>query len=277
MRRPTPSSHPAQLRRTPAASGVASWVTTSVASSMAACVLGGAMAGAQADTVTPGVEAVASPASGYPLSGEHTDDSHTHEGWSHWAQQPGQTLQRLSTSLRGLWAKVQPRVNVVLDPPWSPQAGGLTLNRTIGPMASVRGLQLFSDCGADGGGFRATAGLLRADAGNWWAPSADPIGAPKLSVQRLYASGVLPSTTLLPADPAARGTRPYLGAGYSSGFSSNGAPSLWRFNADLGLMSLNNSSTSQFSQLLSGDRSVDDVVRELRFRPNIKVSVGYSF
>jgi hypothetical protein len=265
MHRLIPARHPMLPRRLPAAALVVAWT------------LAGGMTGAQADTVTLGVDAAPSPAVVYPQNSEHADDEHTHEGWSHWAQQPGQTLQRLTTSLRGLWARVQPRVNVALDPPVSPQAAGLALNRSISPTASVRSLQLFSNCGAEGGGFRASAGLLRADAGSWWVPSTDPISAPNLGVQRLLASGVLPSTNLLPADPATRGTRPYLGAGYSSGFSSNGAPSLWRFNADLGLMSLNNSSTGQFSQLLSGDRSVDDVVRELRFRPNIKVSVGYSF
>ncbi|MFM7001330.1 MAG: hypothetical protein ACKOXU_09750, partial [Limnohabitans sp.] len=54
-------------------------------------------------------------------------------------------------------------------------------------------------------------------------------------------------------------------------------PSPWRFNADLGLISINSNNFGRISRALTGDQSVDQLMRELRFRPMLKVSVGYSF
>ena len=51
----------------------------------------------------------------------------------------------------------------------------------------------------------------------------------------------------------------------------------WRFNADLGLISVNQNNVNRISRTLMGEQGFDELVRDLRFRPLVKVSVGYSF
>jgi len=53
--------------------------------------------------------------------------------------------------------------------------------------------------------------------------------------------------------------------------------SSWRFNADLGLITINSNNIGRISQVLQGDMGVDALLRDLRLRPVIKVSVGYAF
>jgi hypothetical protein len=184
-------------------------------------------------------------------------------------------LQRLGTSLRGLWASVQSRVRLSVYQPAGSQTAMLSAELGRDAAMPLRGLQMLPGYAAEGG-FRATAGLLRSERNNWWTTHTERYGSMSTSYQRLNASGVLSSTNLVNSDANARNVHPYVGAGYSTPLGFKGSPTLWRFNADLGLLSIDNDNLGRLTPAQQ-DRGMDDVLRELRIRPNVKVSVGYAF
>ncbi len=190
-------------------------------------------------------------------------------------RQPGEALHHIGTSLRGLWARMQGRVHIVVDQPSAPQLAELESEFTDAPLRWRGGLNLAS--GGDAGGFRAMAGLVRTEPSSWWVSHSDHTRNLNPSFQRLSAAGLLSGAGLRPTDPTFLGARPYLGAAYSTPLTPRGTPSLWRFHADLGLMSLQDSKNGQLGQLFSGERGLDELFHDLRLRPNVKVSVGYSF
>jgi hypothetical protein len=69
----------------------------------------------------------------------------------------------------------------------------------------------------------------------------------------------------------------YLGAGYTAQLPQPSGYSSWRFNADLGLISLNSSNIDRISRVFQGEQGVDALIRELRLRPVVKFSVNYAF
>jgi hypothetical protein len=69
----------------------------------------------------------------------------------------------------------------------------------------------------------------------------------------------------------------YLGAGYTAKLPQPSGYSSWRFNADLGLISLNSSNIDRITRVFQGDQGVDALIRELRLRPVVKFSVNYAF
>jgi hypothetical protein len=188
------------------------------------------------------------------------------------------TLQQIGSSLRGLWASMQSRfrLTAVYTPPGnSTSLAGAAEPSPEGGLIRIRsGLQALPDYAVEGG-FRATAGLVRTEGDNWWTTHNDRYSSN--SYQRLNASGVLSGNNLITSETSYRTVRPYLGAGYSSRLVYKGSPSLWRFNADLGLLSVSDPSTTRLSQAIQPDRTVDDVLRDIRLRPTVKVSLGYSF
>jgi hypothetical protein len=190
----------------------------------------------------------------------------------------GSTLQQIGSSLRGLWATMQSRFRLaaVLTPPGSAATlASATEPSHEGSLIRIRsGLQTLPDYAVEGG-FRATAGLVRAEGDNWWTTHNDRYSSN--SYQRLNASGVLSASNLITSETSYRTVRPYLGAGYSSRLVYKGSPSLWRFNADLGLLSVSDPSATRLSQAIQPERTVDDVLRDIRLRPTVKVSLGYSF
>ncbi len=185
-------------------------------------------------------------------------------------------LQRLTTSLRGLWASVQSRVHLSVFQPAGAPTALASAEVSHETTMRLRGLQLLPEAPADGG-FRATAGLVRTERNNWWTTHSERYGSLSTSYQRLNASGVLSSTNLVNSDPNASTIHPYVGAGYSTPLGYQGSPSMWRFNADLGLLSIDNDVSSRLTPAAPQERGMDDLMRELRFRPNVKVSVGYAF
>jgi hypothetical protein len=63
---------------------------------------------------------------------------------------------------------------------------------------------------------------------------------------------------------------PYLGVGYSSASLRRG----WGFAADVGLMAL---SPGTVGGAFSGQRSTEEVLRDLRLTPTLQLGVTYSF
>lgn len=177
---------------------------------------------------------------------------------------------------QGFWPHWEGRIGVVIDRPINPLKDSFVLaqpNQSAG--LRVRSMHILSDYYVDGG-FRATAGVLRGDTGQAWWGSGGNGGGLNLSMQRLDSLGLTTNLGNLGSTQDAQ-TTPYLGAGYSNSLTVDGTPSAWRFNADLGVVSANASNINRIGQVLQGDRSLDEMVREMRLRPVVKVSVGYSF
>lgn len=184
----------------------------------------------------------------------------------------------LTPRQQNLWPHWEGRIGILLDRPM----GSLRDTTALAPVSTqglhVRGMHLLSDYYVDGG-FRATAGILRGETGAAWWPAGEGGGGLTVSMQRLDTLGLLSlDNTVSTIDSNTRQTMPYVGAGYSSPLARSArSTSAWRFNADLGLLSINSNNVNRISQVLQGDRSVDELVRSLRLRPLVKVSVGYSF
>lgn len=173
-----------------------------------------------------------------------------------------------------LWPHWEGRIGVVLDRPADPMSNSFVLAQPAYNGLKVYSLHLLSDY-YFAGGFRATAGLVRGSSNLPWWPS-DQQGATglNLSMQRL---DVLSHPGQDHAQSDDSRTSPYLGAGYSTRLSGLHSDSAWRFNADLGLISINSNNIDRISRALQGDEGVESIIRELRLRPVIKFSVNYAF
>jgi hypothetical protein len=172
---------------------------------------------------------------------------------------------------QGFWPHWEGRIGAAIDRPVNPLKDSFVLAQPVQGGLHVRSMHVLSDYYIEGG-FRATAGLLRGETGQAWWSSGDNGGGLNLSLQRVDSLGLLGAPNNKPsADGSGQQTMPYLGAGYTSRLKLNGSASSWRINADLGLISLNSSKAFQ------SDKSLDDLVHEMRLRPVVKVSVGYSF
>ena len=53
---------------------------------------------------------------------------------------------------------------------------------------------------------------------------------------------------------------PYIGAGYSTRINTAAISSPWRFNADLGLISVNQNNVNRISRTLMGEQGFDELV-----------------
>jgi len=177
---------------------------------------------------------------------------------------------------QGFWPHWEGRIGVVVDRQINPLKDSFVLtqpNQSAG--LRIRSMHILSDYYVEGG-FRATAGVLRGDTAQAWWGSGGNGGGLNISMQRLDSLGLMSSIGLTSNLQDAQ-TTPYLGAGYSNSLTINGTPSAWRFNADLGVISVNSSNINRLSQVLQGDRSLDGLVHDMGLRPVVKVSVGYSF
>lgn len=174
----------------------------------------------------------------------------------------------LSLHGQGFWPHWSGRIGLVVDKPSNPIKGIIAPTQSEQGGLQVHSLHVLSDYYIEGG-FHATAGLLRGETGQTSWASGDTGGGLNLSLQRLDRMGLVSTT--------AQQTMPYVGAGYSSRLSVKGAPNPWRFNADLGLITINSNNINRISQVFQGEKSLDELVHELRLRPIVKVSVGYSF
>jgi hypothetical protein len=121
------------------------------------------------------------------------------------------------------------------------------------------------------GGFRTTGGLL-------YGPRSQMTGSrPWISGQSVglnvdrhligqaeHAPGDLGNDTA---------TLPYLGFGYT-GLSVKGG---WSINADVGILSLAPGNSVKLGKVVGGTQSVDDLLRDLRLAPILRLGVSYSF
>lgn len=172
---------------------------------------------------------------------------------------------------KDFWPHWEGRIGVVVDRPVNPLKDSFVLAQpSMSNGLKIRSMHILSDYYLEGG-FRATAGLLRGDTGQSWWTSDGTGGGLNLSLQRLDNLGLMNGN-----GSSDQQTTPYLGAGYSNSLTLNGMRSAWRFNADLGFVNIN-ANNNHLGQVFQGERSLDELVREMRLRPVVKVSVGYSF
>lgn len=173
----------------------------------------------------------------------------------------------------GPWPRWEGRIGAVIERPVNPVRDSFVLAQPVEGGLRMRSLHVLADHYVEGG-FRATIGLVSGEAGQAWWSSGDHGGGLNLSLQQIDSLGSplgQGRRNLLPQAQA------YVGAGYSTRTESIGQANSWRFNADLGLLNTDPDSSSRLSGVLLGDRSVGDMVRGLRMRPVVKVSVGYAF
>lgn len=173
----------------------------------------------------------------------------------------------------GPWPDWEGRIGAVIERPVNPVRDSFVLAQPVEGGLRMRSLHVLADHYVEGG-FRATVGLVSGEAGQAWWSSGEHGGGLNLSLQQLDTLGSplgLRRRNLLPQAQA------YVGAGYSTRTESIGQASTWRFNADFGLLNTDPDSTDRITGLLQGDRSVGDLVRGLRMRPVVKVSLGYAF
>lgn len=173
----------------------------------------------------------------------------------------------------GPWPNWEGRIGAVVERPVNPVRDSFVLAQPVEGGLRMRSLHLLADHYVEGG-FRATVGLVSGEAGQAWWSSGDNGGGLNLSLQQLDTLGSplgLSRRNVLPQAQA------YVGAGYSTRAESIGQATTWRFNADFGLLNTDPDGTDRFTGVLQGDRSFSDMVRGLRMRPVVKVSVGYAF
>jgi hypothetical protein len=181
----------------------------------------------------------------------------------------------LSLNGQQFWPHWEGRIGLVLDRAFDPLKDSFVLAQPVPSSGlNMRSAHILSDYHF-AGGFRATVGLLRgAVTQASWADGTEGNGL-NLSLQRV--------DTLNLGDPknqtfdGENRTLPYVGAGYAASLGPVGSASMWRFNADLGIISVNSNNIGRISRALQGDASLDEFVRDLRLRPVIKVSVRYAF
>lgn len=174
--------------------------------------------------------------------------------WPHWEGRIGVTLDRAADPLKDSYVLVSPRLS-----------GNLSLRS-----AHVLSDYYFSN------GFRATAGLLRGSVTQSSWADGDANSPLNLSLHRLDTLSLATAGNRTTSEGEIR-TLPYVGAGYSARLTPVGAANPWRFNADFGIISINNNNIGRLSRVLTGEDSVSSLTKELRLRPLFKVSVRHAF
>ena len=180
-------------------------------------------------------------------------------------------------SQRADWPRLQGRLSLGTTMPlWRADA----LNADSSSL-QVSGLSVMGDyyftralgSARDAGGFRATSGVLvgsRSTSLLSTLPTAGLAGRAFSVGRSIGGLGLVGTDLASPSDPT---TVPYFGVGYT-GLSARGG---WGFSADIGVMALSPSSAVKLGRVLSGNQSLDDVLRDMRLSPLVQVGVSYSF
>lgn len=183
----------------------------------------------------------------------------------------------LSLNGQQFWPHWEGRIGLVMDRAYDPLKDAFVLAQPVPAGGlNMRSAHVLSDYYFSGG-FRATVGLVRGaiTQATWADGGDDTIGSGlNLSLQRLDTLNVADRNQSIDGDSR---TLPYVGAGYAASLGSPDGDSMWRFNADLGLVSVNTNNIGRISRTLQGDAGLDDLVRDMRLRPVVKVSVRYAF
>ena len=168
------------------------------------------------------------------------------------------------------WPRWQARfgLNVIASPidsstRWQLSAGQLLGDYYWGGLRPTGG-------GGHSGGFRATSGLLVG-------PRSLALGTPALGLPQGSGLTLSRNPWPLPASSTALSTEswsalPYISVGYS-GISLRGG---WGFTADLGLVGNTGGLRASRDGAL-GSQGVDELLRELRLVPVLRVGAGYAF
>ena len=169
---------------------------------------------------------------------------------------------------------------------WPHWQGRLSFNSPSpvrGPLAGAvtgaTGVSMMSDYYLTGslvgrlraGGFRATSGVLVGlQSGVSTVPLLGALGGAFGYERKVFGQ----TPALAPAEASNDPTTvPYLGFGYT-GWSAAGG---WRFNADLGVMSLKPGGGVKLGRVFTGGQSLDDTLRDMRWAPVFQVGVSYLF
>jgi len=184
----------------------------------------------------------------------------------------------LSLNGQQFWPHWEGRIGVVMDRAYDPLKDSFVLVQPVPSSGlNMRSAHVLSDYYFSGG-FRATVGLVRGSVTQaaWSDGNDDTIGSGlNLSLQRIDNLGL--NDLRNQSIEGENRTLPYVGAGYAASLGSPGSDSMWRFNADLGIISVNSNNIGRLSRALQGEAGLDEVVRDLRLRPVLKVSVRYAF
>lgn len=191
-----------------------------------------------------------------------------------WAQtERGLVLPASSTS--SPWSHWESRLGVVVT--GGSSASGMSYSLPVSsPGLKVQSAHLLSDYHL-GGGFRATVGLVRGATNlPWWqTPASSMRHGAGLTVQQMDVLSNDGLPTYLTSDPTR--TVPYIGAGYSGRFTESDGDNAWRFQADLGLISLNSGNATHLGRVFSGQQGLEELLSELRLRPVVKFTINYKF
>lgn len=184
----------------------------------------------------------------------------------------------LSLNGQQFWPHWEGRIGLVVDRAFDPLKDAFVLAQPVPSSGlNLRSAHILSDYHFSGG-FRATVGLVRGSVTRaTWSDGAEDatVGSGlNLSLQRL---DTLTLNDRYQNFDGENRTLPYVGAGYAASLGTSGSESMWRFNADLGIISVNSNNIGRITRALQGEAGLDEIVRDLRLRPVIKVSVRYAF
>lgn len=187
-----------------------------------------------------------------------------------------------STHESATWSRWKGRVSLAATgPSWSSGAGqfgsgGLHMERA----SAINSLSLMGDyyfapslAGPNSvGGFRATSGVIVGPRSQLSTNQPSTGAVTSLNIGSRLFGQVPHAYTVNAADDTA--TVPYLGLGYT-GLSVRGA---WRFNADFGMMTQGLGTAANPGRMFgSGQRRLDESLRDLRLTPLFKLGVSYAF
>ncbi len=180
------------------------------------------------------------------------------------------------------WSRWQGRVSfAATGPRWGSslgEVGGGGLH--VGRAGEINSLSVMGDyyfarslvASKSVGGFRATSGLIFGPRSQLSTSQPYMASANSFSIgTRLFGQSSNPYAVNAVDDTA---TLPYLGLGYT-GLSARGA---WRFNADLGMVTQGLGTAVNSGRMFgSGQKRLDESLRDLRLTPLFKLGVSYSF
>ena len=189
------------------------------------------------------------------------------------------------------WSRWQGRVSfAATEPRWNSGSNDLGSDGLhVGRAKAINSLSVMGDyyfahslAGPKSvGGFRATSGLIFGPRSQLSSSQSYMTAVDSFSMgSRRFGPSSSPYAVNAVEDTA---TLPYLGLGYTgymgvSGFTGLSGRGAWRFNADLGMVTHGLGTAVNPGRMFgSGQKRLDDSLRDLRLTPLFKLGVSYSF